>query len=556
VSRPGESREARAGALSSTPASRAPAVSWSTALAQQDGALALLSGLLLTLSFPKFGHPVFAWVALAPLLVGVASPAARARRSALRAWVLGLVTGLAYFAGTVYWTADVLAVYGGLQQIVSILVAGLLVAYLALFPAAFALIVARIASASSTAVACSTAPAIWVATEWLRGVLLSGFPWVLLGYSQTDVLPIAQLASVTGVYGLSGLVAATGAAVAWTVCSRQRHAWTALGVVGLVVVFVLVWGRARMASGEWTTKGEPLTVGIVQGNVPQDQKWDRAHAVEIFDRYLRLSREAVQLGSTLVVWPESSTPFLFEDDPVGRQLIAEVASEGGAHMLIGSSQIVRGEGAAPRYYNAAFMVSPRAANETPVYRKMHLVPFGEYVPFRRLLFFARPLVEGAGDFTPGDAVTLLPVGRAPVSTAICYEIIFPPLVREAVARGSELLTTITNDAWYGDSSAPYQHFEQARLRSIEQGRYLVRAANTGISGIVDPYGRIVTRTPLFQSRVAVGEVRLITDRTLYSRTGDLFAYACLLLTVLVVVVSIKPQLMSRAAVQGRRDRRG
>ncbi|MPZ16521.1 MAG: apolipoprotein N-acyltransferase [Luteitalea sp.] len=503
--------------------------------------MALLSGLLLTLSFPKFGHPVFAWIALTPLLVSVASPAVWARESSLRAWMLGLVTGFAYFAGTIYWTADVLAVYGELSRIVSILLAALLVAYLALFPAAFALIVARVAVASGTAVACLTAPAVWVASEWMRGVLLSGFPWVLLGYSQTDVLSIAQLASVTGVYGLSGLAAASSAALAWVVCSRKRHAWAALGLVGVVVLFVALWGRARIASNEWTAKGQRLMVGIVQGNVPQDQKWDRAHAVEIFDRYLRMSRQAVRDGATLVVWPESSTPFMLEEDPVGRRLIAEVASEGGADMLIGSSEVVRGDGTTPRYYNAAFMVSPRAVNETPVYRKMHLVPFGEYVPFRQLLFFARPLVEGVGDFTPGEAVTLLPIRRGRVSTAICYEIIFPPLVREAVVRGSELLTTITNDAWYGDSSAPYQHFEQARLRSIEQGRYLVRAANTGISGIVDPYGRVVTRTPLFQPRVAVGEVRLITDRTLYSRIGDLFAYACLLLTALVVVISVKPR---------------
>ncbi|MGH9163626.1 MAG: apolipoprotein N-acyltransferase [Vicinamibacteraceae bacterium] len=497
-------------------------------------------------SFPKFGHPAFAWVALVPLLVSVLLTASRARASSPRAWTLGLITGLTYFAGTVYWTADVVAVYGGLQPVVSFLVAGLLVAYLALFPAVFALVVARVAAASSIAVACSTAPAVWVATEWVRGVLLSGFPWVLLGYSQTDVLPIAQLASVTGVYGLSALAAASSAAIAWTLYSRTRHAWTALAVVGLVALLVAVWGRARMAAGEWTSKGDPLTVGIVQGNVPQDQKWDRAHAVEIFDRYLRLSRQAVQRGAKLVVWPESSTPFQFEDEPVGRQMIAEVASEGGAHMLIGSSEIVRAQGEAPRYYNAAFMVSPRATEETPVYRKMHLVPFGEYVPFRQLLFFVRPLVEGVGDFTPGDAVTILPVGTARISTAICYEIIFPSLAREAVAGGSELLTTMTNDAWYGRSSAPYQHFEQARLRSIEQGRYLVRAANTGISGIVDPYGRVVMRTPLFQSRMAVGDVRLITDRTLYSRTGDIFAYACLLLTALLAVVSVKSRMVSRA----------
>ena len=186
-------------------------------------------------------------------------------------------------------------------------------------------------------------------------------------------------------------------------------------------------------------------------------------------------------------------------------------------------------GDAPRYFNAAFLVSPEGERRE-VYRKMRLVPFGEYVPLRHLLFFVAPLVESVAGFTAGTSVVPLRVGGHTITTAICYEVVYPHLAREAVLAGSELLTTITNDAWYGTSSAPYQHFEQARVRAIEQGRWLARAANTGISGIVDPYGRVVAQTALFERRVLVGDVRLRTGRTIYATIGDSFVYASLVVS--------------------------
>jgi apolipoprotein N-acyltransferase len=168
---------------------------------------------------------------------------------------------------------------------------------------------------------------------------------------------------------------------------------------------------------------------------------------------------------------------------------------------------------------------------------MHLVPFGEYVPLQKLLFFAAPLTEEVGTFWPGDNPELLPVDGHPTSVAICYEVVYPALVRDFVRGGSELLTTITNDAWFGDTSAPYQHFEQAAMRAIEEGRYLVRAANTGISGIVDPYGRVVEQSAVFQSAVLVGDVRFLTDRTWYARQGDVLAYSSVALTLVLLIAS-------------------
>ncbi len=168
---------------------------------------------------------------------------------------------------------------------------------------------------------------------------------------------------------------------------------------------------------------------------------------------------------------------------------------------------------------------------------MHLVPFGEWVPFKDWLFFVKPLVEAVADFSPGTRVTMLPVDGHMINTAICYEVTYPGLMREAVQQGSELLTTITNDAWYGESSAPFQHFEMAAVRAIEQGRYLVRAANTGITGIVDPYGRIVTRTALGDTTVVVGDVRFLQERTVYATIGDVVAFASGLLTLLALLAA-------------------
>jgi apolipoprotein N-acyltransferase len=206
-------------------------------------------------------------------------------------------------------------------------------------------------------------------------------------------------------------------------------------------------------------------------------------------------------------------------------------------MLFGSDQFVRGANGAPTtFYNSAFLVRPDGTTGG-VYQKMHLVPFGEYVPAQKLLFFAAPLVQAVSDFSAGTEAVLLPVGDHLVSTAICYEVVYPDLVRRFVAGGSEMLTTITNDAWFGPTSAPYQHFEQASMRAIEEGRYMVRAANTGISGIVDPYGRVLAVTGIFQSAVTVGQIRFLRTMTIYARIGDVFAYACALVTALMLALS-------------------
>lgn len=471
-------------------------------------------------------------MALAPLLVALCGW--RGRRGVwpgvgfARGFRLGVVTGLVHYAGTLYWTAPVVHTYGGLSWPAAIVAAAGLVLYMALYTAAAAgaigVFVGRLGPGGLV-----LAPAAWVAAEYARGHAFGGFPWIPLGSAVAPLLPLAQVASVVGVYGLSLVVAAVGTLVAVTVAARPRAAGAAALAAVLLMGAASTWGALRIREGALLRAGTPITVGLVQGNVRQEDKWNPGLARDILARYLDLTREAVAAGARLVIWPESATPFVFDDDPVGSEAVRAVVRESGVPLLFGTDEF--DPGPPPRFYNSAFMLAPTGVTAA-VYRKIHLVPFGEYVPFRRLLFFVAPLVDNVGEFAPGERVTMLPVAGHMTSTAICYEVVYPHLIRRAVLEGSELLTTVTNDAWYGRSSAPYQHYALARLRAVEQGRYLARAANTGISGIVDPYGREVAASALFETTVITGEVRFLQARTVYATIGDVAPQAALLATLL------------------------
>jgi len=494
-----------------------------------------VSGVLLALSFPRYGHPAFAWIALVPLLITLTGWRGRPGRvpgqRPLRAFGLGLTAGAVYFTGTVYWTSSVVATFGGVPLPVAIFAMLLLAFYLALFPAITALITSRLIARGGVA-ALFFAPGAWVAAEFFRGYLLGGFPWVPLGNSQVTVLPVAQLASVFGVYGLSALVALVNAGIAFALLNTGRARVKALAVPIALVLAIGAWGGWRIREGSLTREGTPIRVGLVQGNIEQTAKWDPKQARRIFTTYIAMTRDVVKRGAQFVMWPESSTPFMFERDNAGQAQMRALAQEVGVPILFGSDQLVREP--SPRLYNAAFLLASDGRT-AGVYRKIHLVPFGEFIPMKRWLYFVSPLVESLVDFAPGEKMVMLPVGTHLTSTAICYEVVYPALIREAVDNGSELLTTITNDAWYGYSSAPYQHFALASMRAIEEGRYLARAANTGISGVVDPYGRVVDRSAIFQQVGLVDQVRLLKTRTVYSALGDVIAYVSIALTAAALI---------------------
>ena len=496
---------------------------------------ALASGVLLALSFPKYGHPAIAFIALVPLYVALSGwngqPGQSPGVSAGKGFRLGLITGFIHFAGTVYWTGATVQTFGGLPLPVAVFVTGLLVLYMATYvamaSAASAIFIRRFGF-----VGLVLSPATWVAMEYTRGFLFGGFPWIPLGNTMATLLPIVQLASLVGVYGLSAFVALVNVGFAVTALATGRTRALAIAATLILLLSASVWGGQRMAANR-LTQGAPIRVGLIQGNIAQLDKWNPARAGMIVDRYLQLTRQAIANGAEFVLWPESATPFYFQDDPGGDQ-IRSLVRQTGTPLLLGSDEVE--PGTPTRFYNSAYMLDT-AGTTAAVYRKIHLVPFGEYVPFQRALFFVGPLVEAVSAFTAGARVTMLPVREHMISTAICYEVTYPSQAREAVRQGSELLTTITNDAWYGTSSAPYQHFEMAAMRAVEQGRYMVRAANTGVSGIIDPYGRVLIRTSLFETAAVVGEARFVQERTRYARIGDVVPQVATVLTVLALAAA-------------------
>jgi apolipoprotein N-acyltransferase len=505
-----------------------------TAVVATDWLLASATGVLLALSFPKFGHPACAWVALAPLVLvlrGVRPLGWSTRLAPRRAFLLGWWAGLVYFVGTVYWTSGVLAQFGGMPFAAAAGAMVLLAAYLALYPAV---------AVASTAVcvnaygdrALTLLPAAWVAAEFLRGQFFGGFPWVPLGNSQVEVLPIAQLASLLGVYGLSAFVVVVNLLVVAASLSTGRRRWSVVAAGVLLVAVAGGWGARRIAQGTLVSQRDQLRVGLVQANIAQADKWDPRQARRILTTYIAMTRDVVRRGAQYVIWPESSTPAMFEEDAATGEALRSLAREVQVPILLGSDQIQRGT--EPRFYNAAFLLGEDGTTQA-VYRKIQLVPFGEFFPFQRWLSFVSPLVERSAPFEAGTSVVMLPIGGHRTSTAICYEVVFPELARQAVEGGSELLTTITNDGWYGQSSAPYQHFAMASMRAIEQGRYLARAANTGVSGIVDPYGRVMQRSAIFEQVGLVGSIGFLTGRTTYSRLGDVTPWGAIGLMAVALV---------------------
>jgi apolipoprotein N-acyltransferase len=340
------------------------------------------------------------------------------------------------------------------------------------------------------------------------------------------------------VYGISMLLAVvstTAAALALAPGRTTRRIAVAVAVLVAAVSGAGAWRVSRAA----LTTGETARIGLVQGNVAQEQKYDLRFRDEIMRRYLALSRRVIAEGASLVIWPEASTPFYFDAEGPLAQPIRQLAIESRTPFVIGTDEYdPPADGLPERFYNAAVFVGADGASRES-YRKMHLVPFGEYVPLKSVLFFVAPLIEAVSDFSAGtDPIVFNADGRR-LSVSICYESVYPAIAQSFVERGSQLLATITNDAWFGRSSAPYQHFDQGAMRAVEQGRYVVRAANTGISGAVDPYGRVIARTPIFEPAALVVDVRLLSGRTIYSRVGDVVVWFSLAVTLWIVTTSLR-----------------
>jgi len=500
---------------------------------------AAASGLLLTAAFPNVDLSWAAWFALVPLLAAVEGVGWKQGAK------LGFLAGIVHYLTLLYWVAYTMRTYGYLPWPVCIAILLLFAGVLALYPALFCALISGMSVRPVTALLFY--PALWVTLEYGRATILTGFPWAFLGHSQYRTLQIIQISDILGVYGVSGLLAAANTALYFVYRSaRQRRSRrpdtspafgaAALGLAAALTGATWLYGTFRTVEvDDWIQAAESMTTAVVQGNIPQAVKWDPLFQRSTVAKYLRLTQGTGAEDPDLIVWPETALPFYFLKEPRLTAEVVEGARDAGAHLLVGSPAFEPGP-QDRRYYNSAFLVTPDGTVRGR-YDKVHLVPFGEYVPLKRWLPFLGKLVAQVGDFSRGRVGATLTVDDAPVGVLICYESIFPYISRAAVLNGAELLVNITNDAWYGRSSAPYQHFSLAVFRAVENRRSLVRAANTGISGFIDPLGRILAATALFEDDAAVRAVPLLRPTTFYSRHGDLFAKACLLIAALFTIIA-------------------
>ncbi|MBC8019007.1 MAG: apolipoprotein N-acyltransferase [Verrucomicrobia bacterium] len=494
-----------------------------TALFDRAGLLAMASGVLIALSFPNSGLSFLAWIALVPLLIALEGTAPRT------AFRLGFTCGLFAYAGILYWINIVIADYGHLPWAVSIALYLTLVAWLALFYG-FTTLVARAGEQVGVKTAFSL-PVAWVAGDLLRSFLMTGSPWAMLGHSQYRTLPLIQIADIFGVFGITLLIV-----LANVVLYRALRAISGAGVpypvksaLLLLVLFIatLFYGFNRLNDGT-SPAATPLRVALVQGNIPQDVKWSPAFRDKTISVHERLTRDAAKNGVDLVIWPESAIPFFFQDEPQQADRIRKLARELSTSLLIGSPAHELRDGKRV-FLNSAFMISP-SGETTGRSDKIHLVPFGEYVPLRRFFPFISKLVVGIGDFSPGERAVPLVAGQTRIGTLICAEAVFPELGRAYVNNGARILANITNDAWFGRTSAPYQHLAIAAFRAVETRTPMVRAANTGVSAIIDQNGHISSMTGLFTEGFRTGEIRPGSGDSIYLKIGDAAAWLCVLLT--------------------------
>ncbi|HUK57433.1 MAG TPA: apolipoprotein N-acyltransferase [Nitrospiria bacterium] len=505
--------------------------------------LAFLSGVLSFLIFPRYDFESLAWIALVPLFLALENQSVR------KSFGLGWAAGTVYFLGTIHWVTNTMIHYGKLPAVVSYPILLLFALYLGLYVAAFAALFVFL-KRRTTFPPVLAAPALWVALELLRTYALTGFPWELLGYSQYLSLPVIQIADTAGVYGVSFLIVLVNVAVAeGTLALRARRfrtgAWRPVAAALAAVALVLGYGAWRLAQDR-LGQAPTLRVGAVQADIPQDKKWDAAFRQETIDRYERLSRALASQAVQLLVWPEAAMPFFFEEDPAFRQQVVETVRADGVPLLFGSPAVAT-VGNRLRMFNSAYFLSADG-RVLGRYDKMHLVPFGEYVPLSSVLFFVDKMAEGIGDFLPGNDYTVMTLPRIDdpqagpppkIAAVICFEVIFPDLVRQFVKQGAQLMTTITNDAWFGDSSAPYQHFSMVVFRAVENRVPFARAANTGVSGFIERTGRIRLTSPIFVEAAIADGLRLRTQTTFYTRYGDVFAYACVIMALFMIYTAVR-----------------
>jgi apolipoprotein N-acyltransferase len=473
-----------------------------------------VAGVLGALAFPKTGWAPLAWVWLAPALV---SGLTRPRRAAL---LDGWLAGTVFYVVLLRWLDHTFLHYSAIPWPLTWLPIAALAAYCGLYVGGLAGAVAWLRGRLGPGPALALAPALWVVGEWLRGWLMGGFPWGLLGYSQAAQLPVIQIAELGGVYAVSFLIVAVNAALAGLLALGPRRAWPGAVAALVLLVGALAFGVHAIARASAAGAGS-AEVAVIQPSIEQTIKWDPARHAQILDIYERLTREAARDRPAVVLWPETATTIFLRGDPVLLERLRRLSEKVGTPILVGS--IDRRERPREQFLNSAFLLTGQGI--TAKYDKIHLVPFGEYVPLASLLGFVKGWAEFISEFGTGDVETVFPLPGAPFGTVICYEVIFPELFRGFVARGAAFMANITNDAWFGETSGPWQHLGMLPLRAVEHRVAIARAANTGVSAFVEPTGRVGPTLPLLERGILRRRIPLRERATLYTRFGDWLVYA-------------------------------
>jgi apolipoprotein N-acyltransferase len=506
-----------------------------------------LSSLLQVLIFPLAGLYILSWVAFAPLIVALL----RARPGGVleidgsvnlqaakpgQAFLLAYISGILWYAGTCYWIYDTMHDHGGLSVAAALLALFLFCLYLGLYHGLFGLLLSlAVGPGRDNRRALLAAPFLWVAVELAR-TRVTGFPWNLLGTAQVDNISLSRITTWTGVYGVSFEIVLVNVAVAAAFLVPRKNRNTLL-MASLAAAAVLQAGRLVDAPALPADHAALL----VQENIPVDANWTR----DTFERTLReladLSVKAASGSSRatdskaghvdLIVWPESPAPF-FTSDPLFREPVSQMARDAHSWVVtgaIGSTSAMQGGTSASQMFNSAALISP-SGDWTARYDKVHLVPFGEYLPFPRLFAFAGGLTREVGQFQAGTSRAPLDAGGTRLGIIICYESVFPGEVREFADQGAQVLVNLSNDGWYGDSGAYAQHLNQTRMRAIENGRWLLSATDTGVTASIDPYGRTVARLPRKERGALLAPYALISATTFYTRHGDWFAWLCAIIS--------------------------
>lgn len=497
----------------------------------KDILLAGVTGLLLVFSFPKWDIEGLAWIAFIPLFFAIEN------KSPLQAFLLGWFAGFIFFFGSLDWVITTIVTYGHIAWLTGFLAFFLMSLILAAYAGAFCSVTRLCASLSLPKAILF--PLLWTGTEFLRGHFLIPFPWDSLGYSQYRQLWLIQISDLTSVYGVSFFIILANTVlfeIIYIFCFHGKEeklpftfSWLPAITTFFLLLSIVGYGKIRLIP---PPGGKSVRISVIQGNIDQNQKWDEQYRDETLSIYEKLSRQASEKQPELILWPETAVPFLFEREPVYRERLRRFIAEIHTPLLFGSPALDKAP-SGNNWFNSAYLLNSDGALAGR-YDKINLVPFGEYIPFQSILFFVNKLTEGIGDFKGGTRPTVFSLPDHPVGTLICFEVIFPELFRKFVEGGAVFMTTMTNDAWFGETSAPFQHFSMVVFRAVENRTPVARAANTGISGFIDSRGNILSNSPLFVPAQLTYDLKYYEEKSFYTRHGDVFGWSVLSAALLII----------------------